>query len=409
MGDVLSQGGDREPSPWPRRAVIAVLMVALAVLVIRHLPHGQEAAAHRPGIASPASPAPLVAPGPVLPVAPGVAQSLPNEPGGIVGPVAPWDGDLRLPVTGQRPTWFWPSTGQVKRIGGLPASRSGYVFTRADGGWAVQPAAATGQSCGSCAALPLPVYFLADSAQSVTHVGTADAVAPAAGSGLWLTSYPLNTDLATAVGTAQQVSAAGAPLGPPVRLPEGYVIDRGTDRGLLLTPVTPRDGVRTYRLWDPTAARFGRSFDGVIAASTGQIAWAAQCAPQCLVHVLDLVSGRATVSGLPRRSSVAAGAFSPDGDYLALQVSFGSGGDSGALEMQLEVASVTSGALTVVPGTWASSDALAGFGWPAGGDSLVAELSFTSKVQVASWRPGTALLAVAVVRPGQDPDSLIVG
>ena len=369
MGDVLSQGGDREPSPWPRRAVIAVLMVALSVPVVRHLPHGQEAAVHRPGIASPASPAPLVAPGPVLPVAPGAAQSLPNEPGGIVGPVAPWDADLRLPVTGERPAWFWPATGQVKRIGGLPANRSGYVFIRADGGWAVQAAAATGQSCGSCTGLPLPVYFLADSAHSVTHVGTADAVAPAAGGGLWLTSYPLNTDLSTAVGTAQQVSVTGAPLGSPVRLPEGYAIDRGTDRGLLLTPVTPRDGVRTYRLWDPAAARFSRSFDGVIAASTGQIAWAARCAPLCRVHVLD----------------------------------------SGALEMQLEMASVPSGALTVVPGTWASSDALAGFGWPAGGDSLVAELSFTSKVQVASWRPGTAQLAVAVVRPGQNPGSLIVG
>ena len=44
--------------------------------------------------------------------------------------------------------------------------------------------------------------------------------------------------------------------------------------------------------------------------------------------------------------------------------------------MQLDVASVASGRLTVVPGTFVSSDALAGFGWPDGSDSLVAEFNF---------------------------------
>jgi hypothetical protein len=77
--------------------------------------------------------------------------------------------------------------------------------------------------------------------------------------------------------------------------------------------------------------------------------------------------------------------------------------------MQLDVASLASHRLTVVPGTWVSSDALAGFGWPADRDSLIAELSFTTKVQVASWLPGAARLAVAAVPPGQNPASLIVG
>ena len=76
---------------------------------------------------------------------------------------------------------------------------------------------------------------------------------------------------------------------------------------------------------------------------------------------------------------------------------------------QLDVASTASGRLAVVPRTFVSSDALAGFGWPAASDTLIAELSFTARVQVASWRPGAARLAVAAVRPGQDSASLVVG
>jgi hypothetical protein len=63
----------------------------------------------------------------------------------------------------------------------------------------------------------------------------------------------------------------------------------------------------------------------------------------------------------------------------------------------------------VVPGTWASSDALIGFGWPAASDSLIAELSFTTKVQLALWRPGSARLTVAVIKPGRNSASLVVG
>ena len=62
---------------------------------------------------------------------------------------------------------------------------------------------------------------------------------------------------------------------------------------------------------------------------------------------------------------------------------------------------MASGRLTIVPGTFASSDALAGFGWPTDGDSLVAELTFTTTVQVASWHPGATRLAVAAIRPGR--------
>jgi hypothetical protein len=124
--------------------------------------------------------------------------------------------------------------------------------------------------------------------------------------------------------------------------------------------------------------------------------------------MLDLATGRRTVAALPVGSSPASGAFSPDGSLLALQVSTGAGGDGGELAMQLYVARAASGRLTKVPGTWASSDALVGFGWPAASNSLVAELSFPTKVQLASWRPGAALLAVALIRPGA-PAALVLG
>jgi hypothetical protein len=62
-----------------------------------------------------------------------------------------------------------------------------------------------------------------------------------------------------------------------------------------------------------------------------------------------------------------------------------------------------------VPETWVSSDALVGFGWAASSDSLVAELSFTTKVQLASWRPGERRLAIAVLTPKHNPVSLVIG
>jgi hypothetical protein len=205
------------------------------------------------------------------------------------------------------------------------------------------------------------------------------------------------------------VSIAGAPFGRPLRLPAGYLIDRATDRGLLLAPVIRRAATAS-QLWRPGAQRADRLFpDGVVAASPGEIAWTPPCNAVCDVHVLHLATGRVTAIRLPAGTSAANGAFSPDGAFLALQLSFSSGGDGGALAMQLEVASTASGRLRVVPGTWTSSDALVGFGWPAGGDSLVAELSFLTKVQVAAWRPGSARLAVVAIRRNQESATLIVG
>lgn len=400
MGDILSQGGDREPRPWLRRVAAIAAAVLVAALVVQQLASHRHAPA-RPGRAAAAgSPAP-----PASGTAP-YTSSLTLGRGGAIGHTEPWQRSLRLPVTGEQPAWFWPGTGRTTPIGGLPRDTSGYLFIRVGGGWAVQPGSAAGPGCGSCAGRPVPVYFLGDRAQSVTPVGTANQVAPAATAGaVWLTSYPPGADLQSAAGTAREVSAGARP-GPLVRLPAGYVIDQATDRGLLLAPAIRRPGVTADKLWDPAAPRVSRSFDGVIAASAGQIAWATRCDPLCQVHVLDLATGRRTLVTLPGASSAANAAFSPGGGSLAVELSFY---DDGALATQLDVASAATGRLTVVPGTWASSDALAGFGWPADGGTLVAELSFTTRLEVTSWRPGAARLAAAVVRSGPNSATLIVG
>ncbi len=189
----------------------------------------------------------------------------------------------------------------------------------------------------------------------------ADDVAPAATIGaLWLTNYPPGADMSTAAGVAQQVSDSGAPLGPQLRLPAGYAIKRATGHGLLLAPAVPQSGRAVDMLWDPGSRRTSRTFAGVLAASARDIAWAPRCAPRCRVHVLDLATGRDTVVKLPRGNSVASGAFSPDGGFLALQVGLSPNANSGAGPTQLEVVPAGGGRLTAVPGSAVSSDALDG-------------------------------------------------
>jgi hypothetical protein len=399
MGDILSQGRDRGTGPWPRWvAVLAVVVLVLAtVLIIEHRPR------HQPARRGPSQAAVTVVPLPVQAVG----------PDGVSGLAMPRDDGLRLPVTGEQPAWLWPATGRMQPIGGLPPDSSGYQFIRVAGGWAVQAdsaASAARPSCGSCAGPRLPVYFLADDSQSVTRVGTADSMAPGAAPGaLWLASYPAGADMSTAAGTAQEISVAGAPAGPRLRLPAGYMIYRGTDRGLLLAPAAP-SGTAAYKLWNPNAPQAeSRTFDGVVSASPRQIAWATRCDPVCGVEVLDLATGQHKVVHLPGASSAVNGAFSPDGKFLSLQLSFDNVGDDGRLAMQLDVMSTASGNLTVVPAIRVSSDALVDFGWPADSDDLVAQLNFTAKTQVAAWHPGAHRLTVAAISPGPESTSLIVG
>src|SRR5580693_3541052 len=222
MEDILSQGGDRDPSPWPRRlAVIGALTLASVAGVVYasqpHHPHAPAATA-----ATTASPPPAAA---------GVAA--PDLPDGIAGPTVAWAGHVQLPVAGPDPAWFSPATGRSEPIAGLPGDSAGYQFIRIGGGWAVQASPAGRTECGDCVVPSLPVWFLADGARSVTRLGTANQVTPAAvADAVWLTSYQPTADADTAVRTAREVTAADRPLGAPVALPSGYVIYQATDRGL---------------------------------------------------------------------------------------------------------------------------------------------------------------------------------
>ncbi len=397
LEDILSQGGDHEPSPWPRRLAMIAALVALvaggAVYLGLSRPSHAPEATHR---------------APVTPSAGPTALSLPPEPDGIAGQTLAWSRALRLPAAGTQPVWFSPASGRSEQIVGLPPNRSGYQFSRVAGGWAVQASSAALAACGGCAGPPAPVWFLPDGARSVTMAGPANLVAPAATAGaVWLTSYAPGARVTTAAGTAHEVGTAVTP-GRPVTLPPGYAIVQGTVRGLLLAPVSRQPGAAD-KLWNPATAQTSEAFHGVLAASPGKIAVASRCAPRCGVQVLDLGTGKHTAVTLPVGNTPTSGAFSPDGNFLALQVSFGNTGDGGELAMQLQVASAASGRLTSVPGTWVSSDALVGFGWPAVGDSLVAEFNFTTKTELASWHPGASYPAVSIVPLGRGRPSLILG
>jgi hypothetical protein len=101
------------------------------------------------------------------------------------------------------------------------------------------------------------VFYLPDGARTANLIGVANQVAPAeTGNALWLITYPEHADPTMAVGVAREFRTSGLSVGPPVPLPMGYELLRGTRRGLLLQPVAPSaNGVRT-RLWNPLTAKF---------------------------------------------------------------------------------------------------------------------------------------------------------
>lgn len=89
MHDILSQGGDREPSPWPRRLAIsaAPILVAVAGVVYLSLAHHQHAPVATPRTTATASQAPVPA-----------GQAAPSLP--------------------PEPTWFSPASGRSEPLPG---------------------------------------------------------------------------------------------------------------------------------------------------------------------------------------------------------------------------------------------------------------------------------------------------
>jgi hypothetical protein len=191
-------------------------------------------------------------------------------------------------------------------------------------------------------------------------------------------------------------------------LPAGHELVRGTKRGLLLAPVAT--GGQSVQLWNPATSRFVATYHSVVAASADTVAYVQpSCALTCLVHVVNLATGYKLTLMVPQGHVVTDAAFSPDGRYLALEVSAGESSDSSSLEVQLEVASLATGKLTVLPHTWATGDPMTGLGWPGNDDGLVAKLDTGSSVQMAFWAPGARSLAVANLGAAANPADIVVG
>ena len=324
----------------------------------------------------------------------------------MTGQPLPPDASLSLLLGGHGPAWLRVATGRAEPIRGLPRSGNGYQFIRIAGGWAAQPFPVD-PGCDNCAPGPLPVYYLADGSRVASRVGAADFAAPAATRGaLWLVSYRRGADMSTAVGTAQEVSVSGAALGPRLRLPAGYVDQPGNPRGLLLAQEQASSGPVRYELWDPGTRRVTRSFVNVIAASPAEIAWMPGCTADCRVHVLDLSGGRAWEISLPGRSTAAAGAFSPDGRLLALQVTARVTAYGQAATNRLMVATIASGRIAAVPGTTVGSGIGVDFGWQPGSHRLIADVPAGTpgqpEWQIAVWQPGDARLSTALARVARE-------
>lgn len=402
VSDIISYGKDREPRwrwrRWWSLAVAAVCVTVALVAVFAWYPpglrhHGGQATAgaSRPSAAAREADSPDAVPDP-----------LPTGPALMTGQPLPRTASLRLMVGGPRPGWLTVPSGLSEPVRGLPTHGSGYQLFPIAGGWTAQQFAAPPAGCDNCAASPLPVYHIADGSPAASRIGTANVTAPAAAPGaLWLVSYRAGADMSTAAGTAQQVSVAGAALGPRLRLPAGYVIKQGTRAGLLLVQQSSSGAFR-YELWDPGTQRVTRSFLNVIAESPTEIAWVPACSGSCQVHVLDLPSGQTREIALPGTGTADDGAFSPDGRLLALLVTAEATADGPPAANKLMVATVTDSRITAVPGTALGSGIGVSFGWLPGSHRLIADVSVgdqgNSEWQISAWQPGDARLSVARTR-----------
>jgi hypothetical protein len=397
--DILTGGVDRGPA-WRRRALAAAVVVVVAsVVVLRHLPGDQ----HRAGSRA----LPVVASSEPLPQ---VITARAGVPGGMGGPRPGLMRRVRLPVAGPRPFWFWPASGRAEPIGGLPVTGGSYSFVRASGGWVVLRGALARPQCKICMGAPLPVYFLADGASGARWVGVADAAAPTATAGrLWLTSVRQGDAPDHAAITARDVGTNGRPVGPAVRLPEGYAIEGTTVSGLLLTPAATLGGPAAFLLWNPGAGQSGQRIGTVLAVSARHIAWLPRCSRRCAVKVADAVTGQVITLRQPSGQVAVSAAFSPDDSYLAVQVGPDFAGTGSGEATRLDVVSLRTGRVESVPGTRVGRGALVAFGWPDGNDTLVAALSFPAEVRLSAWYPGAARPDVVALEPGPGAAGLVLG
>ena len=388
MEDILSQGGDREPSRWPRRLAVIGAAVLAAVASIVYLSLGPPALSRR------RSPAPV--PPPPRPNRTG-SPDLP-----CLGPAACGFRSRERSRPGSRPPRAVPRRSAACR----PTAPATSSPAPAGAGWCRPVRRRAGMR--RLRVPSLPVWFLADGARSATRVGTANQVTPAATAGRRVADQ---LPAGRRSGHRRADGAGGQPgrraAGTAGQAP-GRVRDLPGNRPRPAARAgQPAAGTPAYKLWNPADQKANRTFDGVIAASPAEIAWTPPCAATCRVQLLDLATGRQAVIELPAGSFAAGAAFSPSGGHLALQVmSDEGGGPSTRLEVASDGQRPADGRC-LEPRSAATPWSISA-GRPVG-DTLVAEFVFPGKVQLASWHPGATGPAVAVIRPGQDQASLVVG
>ena len=377
---VIREARRRQHRRWLAAAAALVTVVAGAAVVIAGSGGGSHPRPPARHAAATAKPAPSALSGLPMPTGSGV----------------------RLLLTGRRPAWFSLATRRAEPIKGLPWNRAGYGFIRVVGGWSAQPYTYAGPGClPTCAGPPLPNYFIADGSPRAVRIGSGFGVSASSGSGaVWLVTFRRSSDnTGTTPARARQVTTAGRPAGPRLRLPAGYLIQRAVGGDLLLAPVSQGPGTVRYKLWDPGTRRVVGTFSDVIAAGPRQIAWGPVCV-HCPVHVLDLLTGTAATIPVPRGTwaPMNNGTFSSDGRFLAFLLS--AAGPPDAALTRIAVIDTARRRLLAVPGTTLRGAAgRLSFGWQASGHRLIAVLPRPGQtIQVASWQPGWAHLLVAAAR-----------
>lgn len=403
VSDIVSFGRDRKPRRrwrrWQSAVAVVGIAAALAAVLIWHLPGlRHHSGRSRPGAVGP-SPLRQGGPGSLTPA----PSLLPTEPTRMTGQPLSRSAGVWVLLGGHRPAWLSVGDARMEPIRGLPGSGNNYQFFRIAGGWAAQRFPVGNVACANCAPRPLPVYYVADRSPDASRIAVANFTAPAATTGaLWLVSYRRGAKMRTAVGTAHEVSVTGAVLGPRLRLPPGYVIDQGTRAGLLLVQEMAGSGPVRYELWDPGTRRVTRSFENLIAANPAEVAWMPACMARCRVHVLELPGFRIEEISLPGRIKTYGGAFSPDGQLLALLVNTRMAAADRGSAFRLMVATVATRQITPVPGTTIAGQVGISFGWQPRSHRLIADVGVGNQWQIAVWRPGQARLSTALARAPYD-------
>jgi hypothetical protein len=304
------------------------------------------------------------------------------------------------------PALFWLDSGRLTPIGGLPHGGCYLPPTRLPHGWVLGQQA--DQGCPE-PAMPTQFYLLADGASSATRLPVSADWVVAAGDGtrLWLATFlgqPDPTSGQLPPRAIQQVDLTGHPRSPRYLVPDGYTAWQGVGRGLLLLTSpqqAPADSSR-FALWNPRSGQVLRRFDRVLAATATTVAWVAvACGPQrCPVHLSDLASGTDIQVAAPRGVWVNAGAFSPDGRYLA--VVFGGVDAAGtATQATVGVIDVAARRLLAVPGAvMRGGDFGLAVTWsPDGAWLLLSPRVGQPTEQLAAWRPGDPVLHVPRRQP----------